>query len=150
MVWLRHGQGDNHLVVDVSVAGVALDSMLPHASDPGYAGAHRAAAKLSADASSQDPVAGRHRYVPFVLEAGGRVDEHARTLLFELARRAVHSGRLPACAPPRAQPGALVAAWVSHWLQCLSMVLHFTRARLLRGALDASPDGLAGPSSPLH
>ena len=152
MVWLRHGQDARHLVVDVSVAGVALDSMLAHASTPGYSGSKRAATKLSGDAASSDPVAARHQYVPFVLETGGRLDEHARTLLYELAHRAVRDGRLPPSAPPRARPGVLVSAWVSHWLQCLSMVLHFTRARLLRDALalDAhfSP-GLAGPSSPL-
>ena len=85
-----------------------------------------------------------------MVETGGRLDEHARTLLYELARRAVGSGRHPVGAPPRASPGALVAAWVSHWLQCLSMALHFSRARLLRGALalDAFHTPLAGPASP--
>jgi hypothetical protein len=80
--------GLTHLIVDVSVAGVCGTSAIhDFGSDriPGAAARAREREKFHADMTSTRPLALTHRFVPFVVEEFGRLGEHARAILFELA-----------------------------------------------------------------
>ena len=57
---------------------------------PGHAARLREKEKFDDDKKSGDPVVSRgHRLVPFVVEDGGRLGQHALALLRELAERGV-------------------------------------------------------------
>eukprot|EP00873_Tetraselmis_striata_P009441 jgi/Tetstr1/429705/TSEL_019600.t1 len=100
-----------HLVLDAAVTCVFRNSIAAQvAVQPGYAARLREQTKFRVDACSSQPVARRHRFVPCVLEEGGRPGEHLLALLKELAERGIASGHLKQ--PPswrELRPAALVA-----------------------------------------
>eukprot|EP00873_Tetraselmis_striata_P000157 jgi/Tetstr1/420421/TSEL_011536.t1 len=66
--------GGVHMVLDVAVTGVYRNTIAVHAaSQPGYAARQRERTKFSLDAKSARPVQRRHRFVPYVMEEGGRL-----------------------------------------------------------------------------
>ena len=72
----------------------------------------------------------RHRYIPLIVEEGGRMGEHARALLWELARRRPSRSldqRLPFAARAR--------MLVDRWMQLISHTIHSHMATLLRNGL---------------
>eukprot|EP00873_Tetraselmis_striata_P036234 jgi/Tetstr1/456498/TSEL_043221.t1 len=84
-----------HLVLDAAVTGVFRNSIAAQvAVQPGYAARLREQTKFRVDACSSQPVARRHRFVPCVVEEGGRLGEHLLALLKELAERGIASGHL--------------------------------------------------------
>ena len=82
--------------------------------------------KLKKDADSPHPVAvaagGRHTFVPFAMEDGGRLGAHAHATLKLLAEYAAGKGRLTPLArhvaPPL--PPVDVALWIRRWHPCLT------------------------------
>eukprot|EP00873_Tetraselmis_striata_P042122 jgi/Tetstr1/462386/TSEL_007392.t1 len=84
-----------HLVLDAAVTCVFRNSIAAQvAVQPGYAARLREQTKFRVDACSSQPVARRHRFVPCVVEEGGRLGEHLLALLKELAERGIASGHL--------------------------------------------------------
>jgi hypothetical protein len=66
---------------------------------PGYAVKQAEDRKLQADKSSRQPIAvmhgGPHIIVPFAIEDGGRLGDHAHAMLRALATSALAKGRQP-------------------------------------------------------
>ena len=139
-----------HLLVDVSITASGRAALLDHMDTPGYAAATQELAKLgkyrspSARTPHQPaPPHGfiyRHRFVPFVLEDGGRLGEHARALLVELAMRAAQQGKCPTDRRGHPRPSWLL----TRWLEWISLALHSTAAKQIR--LGLSLDDTYGPT----
>jgi len=121
-----------HLVIDVSVAHVCTTSNQRSAwSTPG------ASARLVEDSKVRsyrgDCEARGHRFVPFVVEDGGRVGGQATALLDELAVRAAMIPRAGSWTEVRREEsrGTLLA----RWLQMISIAIHGSGAELIRCSL---------------
>ena len=130
-----------HLAIDVVIPGVlGYTGWRPTGgSTPGSAARYAEARKFRRDAQSSQPIAAAHRFVPFAVEEFGRLGEHAKALLFELAKAAV-SGRntllhLPDDAPPVRR---LLQAKLRAWRQRLSIAVHCIQAVLV---LERYPRG---------
>mmetsp|Transcript_45667 Transcript_45667/g.114269 ORF Transcript_45667/g.114269 Transcript_45667/m.114269 type:complete len:422 (-) Transcript_45667:453-1718(-) len=137
-----------HLVLDAAVTGVFRNSIAAQvAVQPGYAARLREQTKFRVDACSSQPVARRHRFVPCVVEEGGRLGEHLLALLKELAERGIASGHLKQ--PPswrELRPAALVAHWIRKWTAKLSVALHIFLAEYLCRHTGSRPFGFGGRS----
>ena len=150
MVWLHFLGPGQHLLIDVSITGVYYrDAVLDDVSRiPGFAANKaREDAKLDEDFRSASPVSqchgGRHRLVvvPFVLEEGGRVGDHALALLSEIAELGAQAGKLNKAPESWASssPNAASAYWVRKWKQEVSGWLQVTMSdTLLRQTSRAS------------
>lgn len=99
LVWRDYTKPGQHLLVDVSGTTVGRNGCIrevcqdprPCSTPPGEAEKE----KFDDDKKSGDPVDSRgHRLVPFVVEDGGRLGQHALALLRELAERGVREGKL--------------------------------------------------------
>ena len=112
------------------------------ASTPGYAARMREKEKFDDDRKSGDSVVSRgHRLIPFVVEDGGRLGEHALALLRELAERGVREGRLRTPETwGRQRPAQMVGFWIRRWLAQLSAFLHITLSSVLLEATRPHPD----------
>eukprot|EP00873_Tetraselmis_striata_P013200 jgi/Tetstr1/433464/TSEL_022736.t1 len=74
-----------HLVLDADVTCIFRNSIAAQvAVQPGCAARLREQTKFRVDACLSQPVARRHRFVPCVVEEGGRLGEHMLALLKEL------------------------------------------------------------------
>ena len=136
--WVNRTQR-RHLFIDASVASVRTPSVTFRYTRPGCMAREREFAKFSAD--NRHPttplVKHGHRLVPFTVEEGGQLGEHARSLLHELARAGASTGHLKAPATWRTdRRGAIAAHWVRRWQQEISACVHFGRAQLLLDSLD--------------
>ena len=119
IVVLDFSDADRHLVIDVLVTTVYHNTVLDKvASVPGYAAKLVEDRKFMKDADSPQHVAvatgGRHTFVSFAMEDGGRLGTHAHATLKLLAEYVVVKGRLPPrarhVAPPL--PPVTVALWI--------------------------------------
>ena len=125
------------LLVDLSVTSIFRCAAHEPSSGPGSLAAAAETAKLSKYRNVT-----RHRVIPFVLEDGGRMGEHARALLHELAKGAARRGRCPTDSS-----GCPRMAWlVSKWCEWFSAALHSSQARQVR--LGLGLDSIWGPISP--
>ena len=128
--------GGRHLVFDGVVTTVYMNSVLHKVvAIPGFAAKQVEDRKFKADADSPQPVSvqhgGRHRFIPFAMEDGGRIGAHGHAALRMLAEYDVAKGKTPprsrSAAPPK--PPEVVAMWVRRWQQKLSAWLHLTLSR---------------------
>ena len=127
------------LLVDLSVTSIFRSAAHEPSAGPGSLAASAESAKLSKYRLVQ-----RHRVVPFVLEDGGRLGEHARALLIELAKLAARNGKCP----KDPSTGQLrIAQLVDKWCQWFSVTLHSSQARQMR--LGLGLDSIWGPITPL-
>ncbi len=92
--------------------------------------------KFISDQTSANPVStargGRHTFVPFAMEDGGRIGAHGQAVLRMLVEHAVAKGKLPAPRPRHAalpSPPVAVSLWGRRWQQRLSTWLHLTLSR---------------------
>ena len=76
---------------------------------------------LRSDQTSANPIStahgGRHTFVPFAMEDGGRIGAHGLAVLRMLAEHEVSKGKLPPRPRHAALPSPLVAVslWVRRW-----------------------------------
>ena len=125
-----------HLIVDKVVTPVYMNLILAKvAMVLGFTAKKAEDPKLKAAETSAQPVAashgGRHPFVPFAIEDGGRIGAHGHAVFMMLEEHAVAKGRLP----PRARhstppsPPVAVSLWVRMWQQRLSTWLDLTLTR---------------------
>jgi hypothetical protein len=136
LVVLDFAEGGRHLIIDGVVTTVYKNTVLQKvATIPSFAAKQAEDKKFKADADSNHPVAaqhgGRHRFIPFTMEDGGRVGAYGQGALRMLAEYAVAKGKLPPMARRAAPllPPEAVALWVRRWQQKLSAWLHLTLSR---------------------
>ncbi len=98
----------------------------------GFAAKKMEDTKLRSDQTSANPVStahgGRHTFVPFAMEDGGKIGAHGRAILRMLAEHAIAKGKLPPMPRHAALPSppVTVSLWVRRWQQRLSTWLHLT------------------------
>ena len=102
---------------------------------PGFAAKQVEDTKFKADMTSAHPIStangGRHTFVPFAIEDGGRIGAHGQVVMRMLGEHAVAKGKIPPGpknATPPSSPVA-VSLWVRKWQQRLSTWLHLTLSR---------------------
>ena len=137
-----------HMVIDAVMTTVYMNTVLEKvATIPGYAAKRAEDRKFHADKTSRQPIAamhgGPHILVPFAIEDGGRLEDHAHALLRALATSALAKGRQPPFArqvDDMTHP-MLVSLWVRRWKQRISAWLYLAisrhAVRLLCPALSA-------------
>jgi hypothetical protein len=129
-------EGGRHLIIDGVETNVYKNTVLQKvATIPGFAAKQTEDKKFKADADSSHPVVvhhgGRHRFIPFAMEDGGRIGAHGQATLRMLAEYAVAKGRnrpMVRRADPILPPEA-VALWVRRWQQKLFVWLYLTLSR---------------------
>ena len=108
-----------HLILNGVVTTVYINSIRSKvAVVPGFAAKKVEDTKFKADLTSAHPVlaphGGRHTFVPFAMEDGGRIGAHGHAVLRILVEHAVARGKLPPrsrnAAPP--PPPVAVFMWV--------------------------------------
>jgi hypothetical protein len=112
-------EGGRHLTIDGVVTIVYSTTILAKvASIPEFAAKQVEDKKFKADADFANPVStingGRHRFIPFAMEDGGKIGAHGHATLRMLAEYAVAKGKAPpmsARASPLQLPEA-VAMWM--------------------------------------
>jgi len=143
VAWLHHRGPGQHLLIDVSITTTSRAAILDYAHIPGFAARAQERAKFSkyAPLLQEGCYLHRHRFVPFVLEDGGRLGEHARALLVELALHAAHTGHCLEDRTGRKRPSWLV----SKWMEQISTTFHRTSATQIRTGLGL--DDTYGPTT---
>ena len=138
VVWRDYTKPGQHLLVDVSGTTVGRNGCIEKcARIPGHAARLREKEKFDDDKKSGDPVVSRgHRLVPFVVEDGGRLGQHALALLRELAEKGVGGGELRTPETWGLQrPAQMVAYWIRRWMAHLSAFTHITLSSVLLEAV---------------
>jgi hypothetical protein len=125
-----------HLVIDAVMTTVYRNTALEKvATVPGFAARQAEDRKFKADQTSSQPISaihgGPHILVPFAVEDGGRLGEHAQALLRALATAALAKGRSPPFARgiDKLTHNMQISLWVRRWQQRLSAWVHLSISR---------------------
>ena len=112
-------KGGRHLIIDGVVTIFYRNTVLQKvAAIPRFAAKQAEDKKFKANADSSHPVAarhgGRHKFIPFAMEDGGRFGAHGQAALRMLAEYAVAKGKIPPMSSRAAPLRHLeaVALWV--------------------------------------
>ena len=127
MVALDFFADGRHLVIDAVMTTVYKNTMLEKvAMVPGFAAKQAEDRNFLADKTSTRPISvvhgGPHILVPFAIEEGGRLGEHAQALMRSLAIAALAKERTPpfAMGVEKLTHNMQISMWVRRWQQRLS------------------------------